>query len=133
MLGQEYVVFGKPALFGTKMNIAHPDVEPVAKASALGTVKWDPVYSTTEKLTAKGLNSKGIGKLIKTILPQIRGKVPEVLSDQICREFHLMPREQALYALHLPKDQDELKRAQVRIKFEELFLRADGPAAHQGD
>jgi len=118
LVGSDYVAFGKPTRFGAKMNMAHPEIEAAAKVQTKLQVNWEPVYSSTEKLGAKGLNSKGIAKLQKVLVPQIRGKISEVLSPAVCQEFQLMGREDAFFNLHLPRDPESLKRAhEIRRAF----------------
>ena len=120
--GAEYVLFGKPTIFSGKLNVVHPELEPLSKANALANMGLQPVYSTTEKLTSKGLHSKGIEKLQRNLIPQLRGKLSETLSPAILQEFHLMNRDEAVQNIHFPEDAEKLKKALFRLKFEELFL-----------
>lgn len=123
-----YIVFGKPTLFKGKYNIAHPEINLVSPASssefeakAIITSSLQPVYSTTEKLSSKGLNSKGLQKLQSTLFDKLQGSIPENLSLNILKNWKLLKREDALFNIHFPENTDLLKGAQSRLKFEELF------------
>ena len=121
-LNVEYVVFGKPTLFNGKYNIAHPEIERVSEENTVLASTMQPVYSTTEKLKAKSLDSKAIAKIIKALTLTLVGKIPENLSDPMVHQHHLISREQALINIHVHKNQDLLNKAQFRLKFEELFF-----------
>ncbi len=120
--GVEYIVFGKPALFGKKFNIAHPEVEPVTPGAISQGSALQPVYSSTEKLASMGLDSRGIAKLVKTLLPVVKNHLAETLPSWILSSLKLPSREEALFHIHFPADDRMLKRAGARLKFEELFF-----------
>ena len=119
--GVEYIVFGKPTLFGRTFNIAHPEVEPVTPGAINQSSAMQPVYNSTEKLRARGLDSKGIGKLLKTLLESSRGHIHETLPESILKPLKLVSRETALHEIHFPTNTQLLQKAQGRLKFEELF------------
>lgn len=119
-VGIEYVVFGKPSLFNGKFNIAHPDIEPFS-ASNQHQSFLQPVYPSTEKLSARFLDSKGISKLQKNLAVGAYNNIQESLSANISDQNKLISKAQALAYIHFPKDQNTLKQAQYRLKFEELF------------
>ena len=118
----EYVVFGKPTLFNNKYNIVHPEIDIFYEQTLSTETAFQPVYNSTEKLKTKGLDSKGISKLIKTILSNCKGNVPEILTDELVNNLKLLSREQAFYQIHYPSDMNLLGKAQFRFKFEELFF-----------
>ncbi len=120
-IGQEYTVFGKISSFGSKINIVHPDLELKEDAKVIAA-KLQPVYHSTELLTQRGLNSKGIEKLTKTLILQIGNKISEVITNEIESEYHLIDREQAYKEIHYPTSIALVKKAQHRLKFEELFF-----------
>ena len=119
---QEYVVFGKPALFNGRWSMAHPELEiPPAHPLPLSeTVR--PIYNSTEKLKNKGLDFKGIGKLVKNLLLSEKFAVPENLTPAILNNLRLLNRQEAFVNIHFPRSPDLLKKAQTRLKFEELFF-----------
>lgn len=120
--GGEYIVFGKPTLFRDKFNIAHPEIEAAEQWQQAGQAQLQPVYSTTEKAGAKGLNSRSIWKLQQALLPQLVGQVPETLTDELVTVLGGISKEEALRQAHLPLDQSRLDSAIRRLKFEELFF-----------
>ena len=120
--GQEYIVFGKPSVFRDKFSLAHPEVE-LAEAWEAGLdATLQPVYSTTEKATAKGLGSRAIGKLTHTLLLTPGLHIPENLSSGLVQWLGGLEREECYRQLHAPKDQQHLDQATRRLKFEELFF-----------
>lgn len=119
--GVEYIVFGKPTVFGNRFNIAHPEVEPVTPGAINQDSSMQPVYNSTEKLRSKGLDSRGIGKLVKTLLGSSKRKIPETLSAEIVSSLKLPDKETAIFQVHFPDNTQTLKKARARLKFEELF------------
>lgn len=116
----EYIVFGKPTLFGSRYNLTHPDVDPVSQAQqvAAGLV---PYYNTTEKMKSSFLNSRAIQNLIYTLLESVQEQLPETLPDYLVSRMGLMPANEALRQIHFPQSPEKLQRARTRLKFEELF------------
>lgn len=119
-LNKEYIVFGKPTVFNGRVNIAHPDIDD-AESLTLSTMGLQPYYNTTEKMKRSFLNSHAIEKLVETLFSQIQSPLPETLSESIVSEHHLMPLTEALRNIHFPKNPELLRKAQTRLKFEELF------------
>lgn len=118
--GVEYIVFGKPTLYGSKINMAHPEIEILSTFNA-GTSFLQPVYPTTELLRKKYLDSKGIAKLQKVLLAQAKNKIQETLPENLRADYKLIDKQLALYHIHFPENHDWLQKAQFRLKFEELF------------
>ncbi|MBL4754594.1 MAG: ATP-dependent DNA helicase RecG [Flavobacteriales bacterium] len=120
--GEEYLVFGKPqAYFGT-LSIPHPEIDLLSESDTSIGSPLQAVYPSTEKLSAQGLNSRGIGKLQRELLIVSKGFLPEVLTSNIIQKNGLLPREDAFVHIHLPGNNELLKRASFRLKFEELFF-----------
>ena len=117
---EEYIVFGKPTVFNGRINVAHPDIDP-AKDLTLSTMGLQPYYNTTEKMKRAGLNSHALEKLMNNAFALLQGPFPETLSPQIVEENHLMSLDEALRNIHFPQNPEKLRRAQYRLKFEELF------------
>lgn len=117
---KEYIVFGKPAPFNGRFNIAHPDIDEVSELK-LSTMGLQPYYNTTERMKRSFLNSRAVERMMATLLGQITEPLPETLSPAILAEHHLMPLTDALRNIHFPGNADLLRKAQYRLKFEELF------------
>ncbi|MGC1241099.1 MAG: ATP-dependent DNA helicase RecG [Chryseosolibacter sp.] len=118
--GVEYIVFGKPNRFGKNYSIAHPEMDVVSVASEKGGV-LQPVYSITERLRARRLDSKALSKFIHDVLLLARDKIRETLPQRVLKEEQLSPKKKALFAIHFPESHEVLIQAQQRLKFEELF------------
>ena len=117
---EEYIVFGKPTVFNGRINIAHPDVD-LSTELTLSTMGLQPYYNTTEKMKRGGLNSHAIEKLMKNAFALLKEPISETLTDKVINEHHLMPLDEAIRNIHFPKNPELLRKAQYRLKFEELF------------
>ena len=120
-LEKEYIVFGKPSFYLKKASLVHPDLD-VFDENSDDFKGLHGVYSTTEKLTSKGLNSRAISKLVKNLIPLIKNNIDENLSDEILEKYNLPRKQDSLINIHISKDLKVLERAQKRLKFEELFF-----------
>ena len=118
-LNEEIQIYGRANQFKGKWNIPHPEITEVDLEVS---EQFQPIYSSTEKLASARLNSKGIEKLVKNILPQIEGQVEEFLPEKIRKEHRLIEREKAIYAIHKPNSEQDAQRARFRLIFEELFF-----------
>ncbi|MEO6884579.1 MAG: ATP-dependent DNA helicase RecG [Bacteroidia bacterium] len=118
----EYIVFGKPALYNGKFNIPHPDADELSDENTLFASALQPIYNTTEKLKSRGLDTKGIAKLQKTVISLLKNNISETLSVPIVDTLNFISREEALKNIHLPESPEMLKKAEMRIKFEEFFF-----------
>ena len=119
-LHEEYIIFGKPTVFNGRINLAHPDVDKTDDLK-LSSVGLQPYYNTTEKMKRSSLNSHAIEKMMSAVVQQLREPLPETLSPAILAEHHLMPLTEALMNIHFPANPELLRKAQYRLKFEELF------------
>ncbi len=117
--GHTFIFFGKPAVFGTRLNMVHPEVDAPDSAN---TGVLTGVYNSTEKLKTAGITGKVMLKLIGTALEGVLPTLQETLPDYILKEKGLVPLTYALRQIHFPVDQNALAKATYRLKFEELFL-----------
>lgn len=122
IIGEKYVAFAKPTSFRNKLNLVHPDLETLVEYKNAINSTLQPVYHATEKLSRNALASKNISKLTRNLLPQVKGKISENISDYLRAEYKLLSREQAIFNIHYPKNTEWLEHAIRRLKFEELFF-----------
>ncbi|MDO7610672.1 MAG: ATP-dependent DNA helicase RecG, partial [Crocinitomicaceae bacterium] len=118
-INETYIIFGKPKIYSTKWSIPHPEMTIISHN--VPRTGFFPLYPSTEKLNSKGLNSKGIEKLISLIIPQIGQSFPESLSEEIVNEYRLISKKDAIKKIHQPNNQQDIQQAVFRLKFEELF------------
>lgn len=120
-IGIEYVVFGKPSVYGGRYQFAHPDIDDASKLQ-LSAMGMQPYYMTTEKMKKRGLTSRSVENLTKTLIEKTEPlEIPETLPDFITKRLHLCTRKDAFRWIHYPKSMEEVQKARVRLKFEELF------------
>ncbi len=121
--GQKYLVFGRTGFFNGKPQMVHPEIEPFVAAKADGKEYLEPVYPATEKLKARSLNGRQIGKLTYQLFSQIKPTdIPENLPEHIIAAHGLINRYDAYVNIHFPVSQDAYNRSLKRLKFEELFI-----------
>lgn len=118
--GIEYIVFGKPTVFKNRINLIHPDIDDSSKEKML-TTRLQPMYSTTEKLKNNYLTSKAIQKLVYNLLGQVGKNLEETLPSFLLKKAGLIPLWEAIKNIHYPDNHDILRKAEYRLKFEELF------------
>ena len=119
-----YIVFGKPTMFGGRLNIAHPEIEKVDPSQPFdgeGRSRFVPSYNTTEKMKRSGLNSGAMMKLTSRLFELVDAPFPETLTPYLVEHYHLLSYDEAIRNIHFPQSAELLRRAQVRLKFEELF------------
>ena len=126
--GMEFIFFGKPTVFGTRMNMVHPEVDAVtaeklqmaAGAQSAGS-RMTGVYPSTEKLKNGGVTGKVMNKLVDSALSRALGDFEETLPEYIMKQCGLVPLHYAIRNIHFPQDAAALEKARYRLKFEELF------------
>ncbi|MGL4292976.1 MAG: ATP-dependent DNA helicase RecG [Bacteroidales bacterium] len=118
--GVEYTLFGKPALFGSRYNIAHPEIDPIDQDLDKPT-GLQGYYNTTEKMKSNFLNSKAIQKIMFTLLQTLPGPVTETLPAYLIQKAKCIYLNDALRNIHFPESPELLRKAEYRLKFEELF------------
>lgn len=121
--GRQYLVFGKVSFFNGKPQITHPEIELWSPAMAEGKNFLEPIYPTTEKLKAKGLHGKQIGKLTMALLEMVSAKeIQENLPQAVMAKMRLLPRFTAYRSIHFPTSKEEYEAALKRLKFDEFFI-----------
>lgn len=122
-LGEEYIVFGRVTVFNGKKTMAHPEMELLSEASTNIAKSFDPVYSSTEKMNARGLDQKVRRKIIRQILDTVTSDdIPETLPDYIREKLRFCSRLESLQWIHFPENEEQKESAIRRIKFEEFFF-----------
>lgn len=121
--GKYYLVFGRPNFFKWQISIPHPEIELInSEKEVIDKMGLQPVYSTSEKLIAKGLNSKSIGKLTLNLIEKVYHQISENLPSWVIRQYDFMPRNEAYKQIHHPENEVLLNQAKKRLKYEELFF-----------
>jgi ATP-dependent DNA helicase RecG len=118
-VGVDYIVFGKPTIFGGRFQFTHPEIEKTENLQ-LSQMGMQPYYVTTEKMKNAGLTSRSMEKIAKAMLAKMP-TLPETLPDYITTPLHLASRDTAMRNVHYPKSQQDMQKARERLKFEELF------------
>ncbi|WP_298777963.1 ATP-dependent DNA helicase RecG [uncultured Polaribacter sp.] len=121
-VSEPYVVYGKLNHYNGNFSIPHPEMELVTEYKKKLQNKMQPVYPSTEKLTNSGVSNKLMRTYIQYLLQQVYDQIQESLSEEIIDDYKLMPKRDALLNVHFPKSQENLTKAEYRLKFEELFF-----------
>ena len=118
--GEDYTLFGKPAIFNHSYNISHPEIDAIDNEIDKN-VGLQGYYNTSEKMKSSFMNSKAIQKIIFTMLKNLPGPLTETLPAYIINKLSLIYLTDALKNIHFPESPQMLQKAQLRLKFEELF------------
>lgn len=119
--GVDYIVFGKPTEFGHIYNIPHPDIDTLDQADKVAN-GLTPFYNTSEKMKKSFLNSRAVQNLQYTLLSGLNWTLPETLPPAVLNRIRMMPFPEAIRNVHFPESVDKLRKAQLRLKFDELFF-----------
>lgn len=115
-----YLIFGKPSIFNGRVNVSHPDMDKL-EGLTLSNFGLQAFYNTSEKMKRSGLNSTVMGKLVRNLFDQLKEPLGETLPDFLRSKYNLISLTDALRMIHFPKNNEEIRKAQYRLKFEELF------------
>ena len=118
-VGTEYIVFGKPSAYNGRFRFAHPDIDDASKLQ-ISEMGMQPFYGLTENMKKRGYTSRSIERITRSLV-SILPPLPETLPDFIVNRLHLVSRDAAFRMIHYPHSHQEMQKAQVRLKFEELF------------
>ena len=122
-VGQSYLVYGRVTFYNGQPQIVHPELEVLTAEQQLGKNFLEPVYSTTEKLKARGLGGRQIGKLTQLLMGMLHEKdILENLPEPVLKQLKLLNRFSAYRQIHFPQTTNEYDEAVMRLKFEELFI-----------
>ncbi|NNC94955.1 MAG: ATP-dependent DNA helicase RecG [Chitinophagales bacterium] len=121
--GLQYLVFGKPNEYRGSYNIPHPEMTVVTGSLNESATGLQAVYPSSEKLKKRGLDTKGLLKLMNALFDKVRkSDLPEILPIDVLDRYQFPDRFTALVNVHLPKENLLLKKSIARLKFEEFFL-----------
>ena len=121
--GELYLVFGKLSFFMNKAQIVHPEIEIFTPEKSGGKKFLEPIYPSTEKLKARGLTGRAVGKLTFSLLQLLSQKdFPENLPESVVVQYRFITRWEAFCSIHFPASDEMYTHAVRRLKFEELFF-----------
>ena len=118
---QNYILFGRISWFEKLPSLVHPEFERIENFKAK-SIKLQPVYSSTEKLSSIGISNKAMIKIVKNLFVFLENKFDENLNEYLNKKFKLISPNQAYHNIHFPENHDLLEKARYRLKFEELFF-----------
>lgn len=120
--GKKFIVFGKPTTFNNRVNLVHPEMEDPDKDEKIINSALQASYITSEKLKNSFITSRVINKLQNRLLNLLYGKIQETLPEPFVKRLGLLSLNEALLNIHFPENPDKLRKAETRLKFEELFF-----------
>ena len=120
--GRSYVIFGRVSKFGSRFSLAHPEAELLEEFMNAPRDPFQPLYNTTEKMKMKGLDSRGVARILKGLVAGAKTAVTETLPDWLLQSEKLAGRVDAIAHIHFPANEEALASARMRFKYEELFL-----------
>jgi ATP-dependent DNA helicase RecG len=121
--GHSYLVYGRVSFYQGRPQIIHPEMEELTADVQDGKNFLEPIYPSTEKLKARGLGGRQIGKLVQALLAILKEKdLPENLPVSILHQLKLVERYKAYRQIHFPQTPADYDESVKRLKFEELFM-----------
>jgi len=120
--GEMYLIFGKATFFNGRYSLVHPEIEPATQQSITLSTGLQPVYSSSEKLKSKGLDSRGLARLMRTLFEEVARQIEEIIPENIIKDYKLLSRAHAFWNIHFPQSNQMLENARRRLKFEELLI-----------
>jgi ATP-dependent DNA helicase RecG len=119
-INAEYVVYGKPVMFGGGFSITHPEIDLLTLTKGQAGY-FQSIYSLTERLRKRFIDSKSISTWVKNLLEIAEPHINETLPPSLVSKYRLVSKKTALRYLHIPANLEELMQAHRRLKYEELF------------
>lgn len=119
VVGKEYIIFGKPTLFNNRYSISHPEIEDYKPNNEPQGLRG--IYTLTDKMRNSNFSSRTFQQLEETLLSSLKN-IDETLPKSILDRYKLMGLQEALNNIHKPQSIHALQRAQLRLKFDELFF-----------
>ena len=118
----DFVVFGKVSEFHGTLSMTHPEVDELQKFTSQHRQSFIGVYPATEKTRKANISGKVMQSMVENAFARIgTGGIFETLPKYLLDEFQFPNLETTLRTLHAPSDLNQVAKAQLRIKFEELF------------
>lgn len=119
VVGTEYIIFGKPTLFNNRYSISHPEIEDYKPNNEPQGLRG--IYTLTDKMRNSNFSSRTFQQLEETLLSSLKN-IDETIPKSILDRYKLMGLQEALNNIHKPQSIHALQRAQLRLKFDELFF-----------
>lgn len=111
---ENYYISGLFEFRNNRLSLTNPSIE-LTSTFPINTARIVPIYRET-----KGLTSSRIRKILKQIFTS-NLIIKETLPSYIVNDHTLLTRRSAIYAKHFPMSNKEIKQANDRLGFEELF------------
>src|SRR5699024_3369546 len=121
--GMEYIVNGKISQFRHSFNIVHPEMEPAHRKKIEEFQTFVPVYRSTEKLSKRGLDTKGRARIMRSLIGELTpNNFEEYLPSYLIKKYKFPGIYETIRWIHYPANMRQLKAAENRIIFEEFFF-----------
>ena len=98
-----------------------PSAPSATRAEGGDGLSFRPFYNTSERMKKGTINSAMMAKLTANMFKLLKEPLRETLPPYIVQKYHLISYDEAVRNIHFPTSADLLRKAQARLKFEELF------------
>ena len=112
-LGQQYYFQGIVTGGMLRRQMVNPQVRTDAQVASS---PFEAVYPQTE-----GLTSSAIAKCVRQLLPHVE-LLPDPLPPGMLKKYRLLPKADAIRAIHCPASEEEAFAARRRLIYEELLV-----------
>ena len=120
--GDNIAIYGKIEFY-QGYRIIHPEFDIIDdNDSPLNTGRIIPLYPSNNVLKNAGFDSRGFRRLIVQIFKNNLKYFTDFFNNSILKEQGLLELNKAIYSIHNPDNNDIIKRAIYRLKFNEHFF-----------
>ena len=102
-------------IFGKYNKIKNSFIASDIKFIKIEKEQYEPVYHLTN-----GLNQGVVKKFINEAL-EYKEEIPSLIPNYLEEKYNFINKEDALVKIHQPKNKKEIKSAELRLIYEELF------------
>ncbi|MFP3938658.1 MAG: ATP-dependent DNA helicase RecG, partial [Phycisphaerae bacterium] len=117
--GMTIAVSGRVSVYKEALQFVNPQFQTIwdPAGTDLGRDELLPVYPA-----GANLSSAQIAKVVSNVLPRAKHLIAEILPRELLSSRALMPRADAVAAMHRPEDREQWGRARRRLAYEECLL-----------
>ena len=150
-VGENVVIGGVSSAFNGRLQFAHPQILIVdssqnrdsfnKSADTVGSVEEglarlcapQPVYHANSRISSEhihetvlsvisALSASNQPALAQTAQPTLSAQIPNILPESVLKKRNLLPRAEAICAIHNPQSTDEFYKALATLRYEEAFV-----------
>lgn len=116
-VGMSMIAWGKVGVYKNHLQLTNPKFRIVGNIPQTGDELGGAIYPASGDLS-----TGQISKIIKPVISELADGVDEFFDKTYLRERNLIARKDAFKMIHLAKDDEQVRQAKRRLKYNEFFL-----------